>query len=136
MIQTNFLAVMVAGIAATVVGFLWYGPLFGKPWSKMMGFTPEKMDEAKKKGMGKAYAVNFIGALVMAYVLDRSIAERFITSAGAAVTLAFWIWIGFIAFVMYGAVVWEGRPVKLFLINSLYYLVSLSVMGIILAFWR
>lgn len=136
MIHTNFLAVLVAAIAGTVVGFLWYGPLFGKPWAEMMGFTPDKMTEAKKKGMTTAYTVNFIGALVMAYVLSRSLAERFIASSGPAIVLAFWIWLGFIAFVILGAVLWEGKPIKLYLINSIYYLVSLSVMAVILAAWR
>lgn len=125
-----------AGIAATVVGFLWYGPLFGKPWSALMGFTPEKMTEAKKKGMTNAYIANFVAALVMAYVLSKSIAVRGMLDAGGAIWLAFWIWLGFIATVMLGSVLWEGKSAKLYWINAGYYLVILCVMALILAAWR
>ncbi|HLD39833.1 MAG TPA: DUF1761 family protein, partial [Candidatus Nanoarchaeia archaeon] len=35
--MANYLAVLVAAIAAYVVGFLWYGPVFGKKWMALMG---------------------------------------------------------------------------------------------------
>lgn len=136
MIQTNFLAVLVAGIAATVIGFLWYGPLFGRYWSKLMGFTPEKITEAKKKGMAPAYIENFIAALVMAYVLSLSVAARPFLGIPGSLVLAFLIWLGFIATVMLGSVLWDGKPMKLYWLNSLYYLVSLCIMAVILVVWR
>jgi hypothetical protein len=40
MITINYLAVIAAAIAAVGVGVLWYGPLFGKEWMKLMGYTP------------------------------------------------------------------------------------------------
>jgi len=136
MIQTNFLAVLVAAIAATAVGVLWYGPLFGKEWSKLIGFTPEKMVEAKKNGTTTAYVVNFIAAVVMAYVLSNSLADRHIVDIGTALYLAFWIWLGFIATVMIAGVLWEKKPMALYWIQSLYYLVSLWVMAIVLIWLR
>lgn len=136
MIQINLLAVLVAAVAATVVGFLWYGPLFGKAWGEAIGHTPEKMAEAKKKDMTTAYVVNFIGALVMAYVLMSSLVVRHIVTAAPALTIGFWIWLGFIAFVLAGSVLWEGKPAKLYWINSLYYLVVLWVMALIIVWMR
>lgn len=136
MIQTNFLAVFLAAIAAMVLGYLWYGPVFGKLWLKLMNPSPEKMAAMKEKGMGKSYAINFVAALVMAYVLARSIAERFIATSGGAISLAFWVWLGFVATVMVGTVLWDGKSWKLYWLNALYYLVSLSVMAVILAAWR
>ncbi|MBI3341870.1 DUF1761 domain-containing protein, partial [Candidatus Curtissbacteria bacterium] len=35
--QINYMAVVAAAVVNMVLGFLWYGPLFGKPWMKMMG---------------------------------------------------------------------------------------------------
>jgi len=40
MIEVNYLAVFIATIASFVFGWLWYGPLFGKAWMRMMGYTP------------------------------------------------------------------------------------------------
>ena len=49
-VEINYLAVLVAGVAAVAVGFLWYGPLlFAKPWMKLMGHTKETMEGAKKR---------------------------------------------------------------------------------------
>lgn len=135
MTQINLLAVLVAAIAATVVGFLWYGPFFGKPWSKLMGFTPEKM-AAAKKSMTMAYVVNFIAAIIMAFVLASSISARPFLNIGGGLWLAFWIWLGFIATVLLAPVLWEKKPMSLYWINSLYYLVSLWVMSMILIAWR
>ena len=34
----NYLAVLACAIVAMPVGFLWFGPLFGKAWARHMGF--------------------------------------------------------------------------------------------------
>jgi hypothetical protein len=136
MIQTNFLAVLVAAIAATVVGFLWYGPLFGKEWSELIGMTPEKMAEAKKKGLTGTYVINFIATLVMAYVLSRSIDTRLIINIGEGLWLSFWIWLGFMATVMLAPVLWQKQSIKLYWINSLGYLVMIWAMTIVLLLFK
>jgi hypothetical protein len=52
--QLNFLAILVAAVAAFVLGALWYSPvLFAKQWMKAHGYTPDKL-EAMKKGMVRA----------------------------------------------------------------------------------
>jgi hypothetical protein len=136
MIHTNFLAVLVAAVVATVVGMLWYGPLFGESWSKLIGMTPEKMAAVKKQGMTGKYVANFIAALIMAYVLAQSIYARPFLGFLGGFVLSFWIWLGFIATVALGMVLWEGKPMKLYWINTLYYLVSLCLMSAVLVAWR
>lgn len=37
----NWLAILAAA-SSLVIGFLWYGPLFGKAWMKESGMTEEK----------------------------------------------------------------------------------------------
>lgn len=118
------------------IGALWYSPvLFGKTWMALMGFNEVMMAE-KKKGMAKMYVLNFIGALVMAYVFVLFAYAWNVTDVSGALRLAFWTWLGFVATVMLGSILWEGKPIKLYVLNTVYYLVSLSVMGIIFAFWR
>ena len=43
----NFLAVIVAAFSAFFVGWIWYGPLFGKKWMELNGFTKENMGQKK-----------------------------------------------------------------------------------------
>lgn len=121
------------------LGFLWYGPFFGKSWVTLSGLSPEKMNEAKAKGMGKTFTIAFIGSLVMSYVLLHSLvfASTYLKVSGisAGLMAGFWNWLGFIAPVSLGVVLWEGKPWKLWLMNSGYYLISLMVMGVIFATW-
>jgi hypothetical protein len=140
MVEVNYWAVLVAGVSSIVLGSLWYGPLFGKPWMAIMGYTQQSMEAAKNKGMTKIYLIAFGGALVMAYVLTHSIhtSVAFYNVSGYMVGLqaGFWNWLGFIAPVTLGVVLWEGKPWKLWLINAGYYLVLLLIVGLILALWR
>jgi hypothetical protein len=138
-ISINYLAILIAAIASMVIGFLWYGPIFGKKWIAMMGWSEEQITEAKKKGMAKSYVLNFIGSLVMSYVLAHALifasAYMKVDGVSAGVTVGLWNWLGFIAPVTLGAVLWERRPWKLWVLNNGYYAVALVIMGIILAIW-
>ena len=40
----NYGAVVGAAVASMILGSLWYGPLFGKPWMAAMGFTKDAME--------------------------------------------------------------------------------------------
>ena len=134
-VSINYLAVLIAAIASMIIGFLWYGPLFGKMWMKLMDIDKKKVDEAKKKGMGRIYTLAFLTALIMSYVLAHFVDYVEAKTITDGIILGFWVWIGFLATTQIGSVFWEGKPVKLYLINTLHYLVALAVMAAILAVW-
>jgi hypothetical protein len=102
--------------------------------------TPEKMDSAKAAGMGKTYLLAFVGSLVMSNVLAHALvfAGAYFEMSGISAGLlsGFWNWLGFIAPVTLGAVLWEGKSWTLWLLMNGYYLVTLLVMGMILSVWR
>ena len=133
-IEINILAVVVGAIINMVIGMLWYGPLFGKQWMALMGFRKEDMGKMKASAM-KAYVGAFVGALIMAYVLAHfvKVGQAGTTMDGAQI--AFWAWLGFVATVGLGGVLWEKRSWSLYCFNMAYQLVSLLVMGAILAAW-
>ena len=134
-VDVNYLAVLATAIASMIVGFIWYGPLFGKMWMQSMKMDNKKMQEAKKKGMGKTYILAFLTTLIMSYVLAHFVDYVEAKTVMDGVILGFWLWIGFLATTQIGSVLWEGKPVKLYLINTLHYLVALAVMAAILAVW-
>ena len=139
-VPINYLAVFAAAVSSMILGFVWYGPLFGKPWMALMGMTPQKMEEAKARGMGKSYATMFVGSLVMSFVLAHSLefASTYLHVSGVSAGLmaGFWSWLGFIAPVTLGSVLWEGKSWKLWFLNNGYYAVLLPLMGVILAVWK
>lgn len=127
----NYIELIVAGVASMVVGFVWYGPLFGKMWMKESGVTQAKIDAGKKE-MPKTYGMMFVGSLITAYVLSVFIGLAGAADYMSAATVAFWAWLGFVATVMLGSVLFEGRSWNYFGINAGYNLVNMVVMSAVL----
>lgn len=141
-IPVNYWAVLVCGAVSLVLGSIWYGPLFGKMWIHEMGWDkvdPSKQEEMKKE-MYKSYALSFIGSLVMAYVLSHSLvyASTYTSVVGvsAGLMVGFWNWLGFIAPVTLGNVLWGNQSWKLWFVGNGYQLVQLLIFGVILAIWK
>ncbi len=137
----NYWAVLACGAMGMLMGFVWYGPLFGKQWMALTGMTRADMEAAQKNPskMYRSYAIAFAGALVMAFVLSRGIAfgNAYLGSSGvpAALISAFWFWAGFVAPVLLGPVLWEKKPLRFWMISAGYYLASMLVMAVIISVW-
>ncbi|MBI3577601.1 DUF1761 domain-containing protein [Candidatus Gottesmanbacteria bacterium] len=132
----NYPAVLVASTAMMAVGFLWYSPiLFAKSWMKLSGITDKKIADAKKKGMGKSYAIMAVGAVVSSFVLAHFVnfAAAYTPLDGALV--GFWLWLGTIAPASTSMVLFEGKPWKLYLLKVGHVLTGMMVAGAILAVW-
>ena len=131
----NYWAVLVAAVTAIILGSIWYGPLFGKSWMKLSGISREAVDSSKKKGMWKYYLANFIAALIFAYILSHFVDYTESSTITDAFQLGFWIWLGFIATILLGTVLWEGKSYKLYILNAGYRLIEIFLMAIILVLW-
>lgn len=132
----DYVSVLVAAVAAFVIGFLWHGPLFGKLWMKLSNITPEQMEAAKKQSMLPRILGAFVQQLVTAYVLAIFLAGISTMDWVMAVRVSFWIWLGFIAMTLLNGVLWENRTIKLYLFNIVYQLVNLCAMALIIGLWR
>jgi uncharacterized protein YjeT (DUF2065 family) len=138
-IHINWLAILIAVVVNFILGFLWYGPIFGKAWGKEM-----KMDMTQKpdpKVMMKGMAFMVIGNFLTAYVLAHNIAAwqhvPGMTDMGKTsniMSTAIFTWLGFYLPYHLGAIVWESRSWKLFAINVGYSLVSLFLIAAILIY--
>ena len=139
-VPINYLAVIATTVVSMVFGFLWYGPLFGKQWMALSGISQDTINASKSRGMGKMYAIAAAGSLVMSYVLAHALvfASAYLNVQGVQAGLAtgFWNWLGFVAPVTLGGVLWEGKPWKLWTLNNGYQLCSLLLMGVILSVWK
>ncbi len=127
------LAIILAGLASMPIGMLWYGPLFGKTWAKLMGFSTASMDDSKKK-MRATYAAQLTGTVVQAFVLSLMIFSSRVFELGQVMLLAFWLWLGFMATVIMTKQLFDTRPFNrhLYAIDAFYQLVVLEVMAIII----
>ena len=135
MMNVNWVAIFVAAIISMVVGSVWYGPLFGKRWMKLISFTKEEMEKGKKD-MPKTYGMMFVGSLVTSFVLAVTISLAPEPSAMTGATAAFWLWLGFIVSSKFSEVLFEKKKWELFYIECGYYLVFLLIAGALLGAWR
>ncbi len=71
----SWVGVIAATIAAFVLGFLWYGPLFLRPWLRELGKTEEQMS-SQGSALGPILAVQLVATIITATVLA-IIIERF-----------------------------------------------------------
>lgn len=131
--QVNYLAVLVAALAAFILGALWYGPFFGKRWMAYMGLSGEDLKEGTMPMpavLGVNYVATALSAFAIALFLGPESDAAFGIFAGIMIAL-FWIGTSRLNDVLY-----ESRPWGLFFINVGYYLVTYTVMGAILGAWH
>lgn len=125
----NLWAVLIAAIVYMGIGAIWFSPgVFGNLRTKL-----SHADKPKK--VGRSYLIGFLAALIMCYIFAHLIFFMGISTVAGGAKMGIWIWLGFFATTSLGMVIWDNKPFKLYLISTLYDLVSLMVMGIILANW-
>jgi len=142
-IEINYLAILGAILANIVIGFLWYGPVFGKLWMKEMGFNPDM--KPGTRAMIQSMILMIIGAFFTAYVISHSSAvwRPSVWSAGEdspawsyGFYAALFTWVGFYIPVLFNSVSWEQRTWKLFSINAAYHFINLQIVAFIVSYWR
>lgn len=143
-IPINYVAVLASTVSAVVLGFLWFGPLFGKAWMKSLGITEEQANSAKndpkmRAAMNKSYAIMAVTAFIMMFTLAHNVifgsAYLQMTGIASGLQAGFWNWLGFMVPISLGGVLWENKPWKWWIITAGYYLVALLVGGVILSLW-
>jgi hypothetical protein len=128
----NWLAVVTATLSSFLLGYFWYSPmLFGKRWMKESGVTPES---AKNTNMFKTFGTALILALIAAFFLALFIGKNAGALFGAIA--GFMAGIGWVFTFMGISYLFEGKTLAHFLINSLYSVVSLTIMGFIIGAWQ
>ena len=134
-VEINYWAVLVAAVVNFALGAVWYSPaLFGKRWLAIINKSEAELEEMKK-GATRGYVLSVVGALVMSFVLAHIVDYGQATTIASGMQSGFWLWLGFVATTNLSSVLFEARPTGLYLISMGYYLVSLLIMGAILAIW-
>jgi len=117
----DWLALIVSAIVLAVIGGLWYGPLFGKAWSKATGQSMSSgMPEISKVVQTIVYSFVFSGGLAYTGMIGDDI-EHALVFGGLIVGLLI------IGSVLYTATVWSGRNMTAWMIDVLFWMVAGSV---------
>jgi Protein of unknown function (DUF1761) len=138
--DVNFLAVLLAGIAAQPLGALWYSRSgLGEAWMRLRGYT---MDDVEG-GHGSSYAIVFLAAILTAYVLSRVVDMVGADSVLDCIGVAALLWAGFAMPVQGTQIIFTPRAALgsaaplpgrfgLLAVESGYQLASFLIMGAII----
>jgi len=142
-IVLNYPAMIVSVIVAFFLGFLWYGPLFGKIWATGMGMKMDKKPDAAF--MRRALGLQLLGICLVVFVLSHSIPVWRASVWGIGTDQpdyvygffgGFFTWIGFYVPLQLNKIAWEGRPWTVFFINAGHDFVNLQLISQILSHWH
>ena len=125
----NYLAVLVATIAAFAFGAAYYGVL-SKPWIKA-----SRLDPAQAKPLPPLLINSFICELIMAWVLATLIGYFGEVTFSSGVVSAFFAWLGFIATTTAVNQRYEGFGWDLTIIDGLHWLGVALIMGAVIGWF-
>ncbi len=113
-----------------LLGKFWFSSkMFGKPWQAAI--------QPKEKAMPILYS---LGALIVAFITACSMAAIIdytpVNSLLDGVKVGSLIWIGCVATTQFIPVLWEDRPLSIYVMHATVMLVRFVLMGATFAVWR
>ena len=125
----NFLAVLLAAVAAFAVGALWYSALFGKAWRAALGTGAGQ----PKLNMGALLGSNFLLLLLSAFMLGHMFARNPGLPAHLYFMMAGGVGAFFIVPALWVNYLYQGRTRRLALIDGGHWIAAYLAMGAV--FW-
>ncbi|MEZ0242370.1 MAG: DUF1761 domain-containing protein [Sphingomonas sp.] len=130
--EIHWLAVIVAGVAAFMVGGVWYSVLFGKAWMAARGVTRE---EAMAKGANpaKMFGITLVLDIVMAFFVDHVLGTyQPAPDLNLTLMIAGGLALGFVIPAMLVNYLYHQSSAKLMLIDAGHWLFAFLAMGLAL----
>ncbi len=126
----NYFAVILAAIAAFVVGAIWYG-ILGKRWNAALGRTG---GGTERRGLPVALrmSVAFVADLVMAYMLAGLVGHLGQVTPATGMISAFFVWFGFVITTQTVNYTFQSQRWSLTVIDGGHWLVALLAMGAVI----
>ena len=128
----NWMAIVVAAVAAWVFGAVYYG-LLGKMWVAAQG---ETMDTLKAKNAGKSaaakaapFVISFIAEIVMAAALSGILFHSAMSGPRQGAIAGALIWLGFVLTTILVNNAYAFRSLKLTAIDAGHWLGALIIIG-------
>jgi hypothetical protein len=131
--DVSYPAVLVATIAAMIIGFVWYMPAAaGRPWMAAIGKTEA---EVRAAGKPSIYVAAVILALIQMTVLAVVLGWAGASGIQDGIVAAVIVWLLVFAAIAMN-IVFEGRPVSLYWVYGGNSLVTFVIAGAVIGWWR
>ncbi len=126
----NWFVVGIAVVVNMVVGTLWYGPLFGSLWLRLLGKTREEIGNSNNPLI---YVIPIVGTAIAAVVLSALFGALGVSGWWQGLLWGFVVWFAFGATALLTTGVFEERPPGVALLFIAYQLVVYGAVGVFLA---
>lgn len=123
----NWVAVAITVVLLEILGYVWYGPLFGTAWQAALGREPDMSNTNLMMALGVANTIIIVSGL--AWLTGRLGAKSLVHSV--TVALAAWLFFDFTTQAL--EFLYMGMSQQLVLINMGYQFVSYALAGAVLA---
>lgn len=127
--DVNWLAVVAAALSSFPLGFLWYGPLFGKAWQREVGLSDEQL---KSGNMGLIFGGAFVLALIQSAAFAMFLGAEPLPNAALYGLIAGLCWVAAAIGVQN---LFERKSWKLTAINGGYNAIAFTLIGAIIGAW-
>ena len=133
-LEINIFAVLASILSNMIIGALWYSKLlFGKAWMQLVGLSE---NDIRESGANKAMALSIIPAVISALTIAILVSLTGADSITDALVIGSLITVGISGMVSLNLVFFEGRSMKLTLINVGYPFIAYNAAAVILTIWR
>lgn len=126
----NYLAIVGAAVAGWLVGAVWYGVLFSKPWQAANTIVPDRTRAVSPLPFILAFAAQLVMAWVLAGVLAH-LGPGQVTIKNGVISAAF-LWFGFVITTMAVNNTFVGRKPVLLLIDGGHWLAVMVTLGVVI----
>ena len=133
-LKINHGAVVVSVVFSFILGFLWYGPIFGDPWMAMVGLDQATID-ANPPGAG-IWITQIISSLIQMYVLAWLFVKMNIESGLKGCMVGLLIGFAFNHMAGMSSGMFALYPYALSWVTGGFTMVFLGVAGFIMGAWR
>lgn len=135
--QLNYLAILVAAVAAFILAFAWYmPPVFGLRWAALTKRYTGLSDTQLAANMPMKVGLWFVGFLVNAFALAVMVNLTGATDIATAITLGAIVGLGVGAVVGSWPPIHAQQPIGIWLMNSGLFLLQQIAMASILTLWQ
>jgi FtsH-binding integral membrane protein len=132
----NWLAILCAGAAYWVLGYVWYSLLFGNIWAaeqtRQRGERPRPTGGEMVGKMAGTFICNLLAASAVAYIFYKMPPQdmNHFLRMGVAVG------IGLAGTAITMTSIWESKPTKIWMIDAGYNFVGCLLLAAIIGYWR
>jgi len=144
--EINFIAVIVAALIPNIIGAIYYGPLFGKPWMDSLGYTKSDFEGRNEPLIyGSALLLSGVVAFFLKIIVE--LVHKDVNAAGELIFASHHtfghgalhgalICLSFAVPVIICLGLFQKSTAKNIILNVVFWLICFALMGGILDVWN